>query len=62
MLEICEGKLKQLTLDYKVLESTQRMYERNFNDEVALRLKFEEKINQTYCCYEQLKMKYDCLV
>jgi hypothetical protein len=37
------------------------MYERNFNDEVHLRLKFEEKINQVYTSYEELKEKYECL-
>ena len=35
------------------------MYELTFNDQVNLRLKFEEKINQAYTCYEDLKAKYE---
>ena len=37
------------------------MYEKTFNEEVYLRLKFEEKINQAYTCYEDLKAKYDAM-
>ena len=46
------SKLNTTTTDYKIMEATLQMYEINFNDEVFLRLKFEEKINQAYSCYE----------
>lgn len=38
--------------DYQILESTLQMSEASFNEEVALRLKFEEKINIAYSCYD----------
>jgi hypothetical protein len=31
------------------------IYEETFNEEVSLRLKFEEKINQVYSSYDELK-------
>lgn len=37
------------------------LYEESFNDEVFLRLKFEEKINQVYSSYDELKEKFECL-
>lgn len=43
------------------MESTLQMYEISFNEEVALRLKFQEKINIAYTCYEELKDKYEAL-
>jgi hypothetical protein len=35
------------------------LYEESFNEEVALRLKFEEKINQVYTSHDELKEKYE---
>lgn len=32
--------MKANKIDYQIMESTMQMYERNFNEEVALRLKF----------------------
>ena len=47
--------------DYKIMESSLQLYQKSFEEEVELRLKFEEKINQTYSSYEELKIKYDTM-
>ena len=38
------------------------MTDQAFNDEVHTRLKFEEKINQMFGSYEELKEKYDMVL
>lgn len=38
------------------------MIEKSLNDEVELRLKFEEKINSVYASYNEMKTKYKDLV
>lgn len=45
-----------------MLESNFELTDEAFNDEVALRLRFEEKINAINTAYGQLKMKYARLV
>ena len=51
--------MRQFMKEYKILETTLQMYQTNFNDEVFLRLKFQQKINQAYTCYEELRVKYE---
>jgi hypothetical protein len=45
-------------MKYDVLEKTFHLTDKAFNEEVSLRLKFEEKINAIYTTYEELKRKY----
>ena len=49
----------QMEKDFQILSSSLDVTERAFEDEVHLRLKFEEKINQVYVVYEELKEKHE---
>lgn len=56
-----QSKVNGMMSDYKIMESSLQLYQKSFEEEVELRLKFEEKINQTYSSYEELKIKYDTM-
>ena len=56
-----QSKINGMMSDYKIMESSLQLYQKSFEEEVELRLKFEEKINQTYSSYEELKIKYDTM-
>lgn len=45
-------KYKSLKSDFDVVQNTLDLTDTAFNDEVNLRLKFEEKINAIYTSYE----------
>lgn len=47
-----------LEKDYVVTKSTLELTELSFNEEVSLRLKFEEKINSVFRSYNEVKEKY----
>jgi chromosome segregation ATPase len=54
--------ISKLTNDYNIAESTLHLTDQAFNEEVNLRLKFEEKVNAVFTSYEEIKMKYDKLI
>jgi hypothetical protein len=54
--------ISKLTNDYKIAESTLNLTDQAFNEEVALRLKFEEKVNAVFTSYEEIRIKYDRLL
>lgn len=54
--------LTKLTTDYNINEATLQLTDQAFNDEVHTRLKFEEKVNQMFGSYEELKEKYDMVL
>ena len=56
-----ERKLREIQKDYDVMNSNLVLYEETINEEVALRLKFEEKINQVYTSYDELKEKFEAV-
>jgi hypothetical protein len=55
-------EIKDLKVEKFVLESNFELTDEAFNDEVALRLRFEEKINSINTAYNELKTKYSRLV
>ena len=54
--------LTKLTTDYNISQANLQMTDCAFNDEVHIRLKFEEKVNQMFGSYEELKEKYDMVL
>ena len=56
------SSLTKLTTDYNISEATLQLTDCAFNDEVHIRLKFEEKVNQMFGSYEELREKYDMVL
>jgi hypothetical protein len=54
--------IAKLTSDYNIAESTLHLTDQAFNDEVSLRLKFEEKVNAVFTSYEEIRHKYERLL
>ena len=54
--------ISKLTNDYNIAESTLNLTDQAFNDEVNLRLKFEEKVNAVFTSYEEIRNKYERLL
>ncbi len=54
--------ITKLTSDYNIAESALHLTDQAFNDEVSLRLKFEEKVNAIFTSYEEIRNKYDRLL
>jgi chromosome segregation ATPase len=60
-VEELERREREFQKEFKVVNSNLILYEESFNEEVFLRLKFEEKINQVYSSYDELKEKFESL-
>lgn len=54
--------ITKLTKDCNIAESTLQLTDEAFNNEVQLRLKFEEKVNSLFVSYDEIKVKYDNLL
>jgi hypothetical protein len=54
--------LGKITTDYNISEATLYLTDQAFNDEVNTRLKFEEKVNEMFGSYDELRSKYTNLL